>query len=91
MSVHPSVVAGNDLVRIPSDSIIITKEKVKNGRSTNVYREKSRPSHGGSAQLSGASSRQTSGRTTPIGAVPHRMMSEAALRVNASLSSRNDR
>lgn len=75
---------GSELIRIPADSIVITKEKIKNGgRGPPINRETSKPSRGGSTQ--------TSGRTTPISSKPHKMMSEAAIKVSASLLSHNDR
>lgn len=75
---------GSELIRVPANSISITTEKVKNGgRGPTITRELSKPSRGGSAQ--------TSGRTTPVHNKPHKMMSEAAIRVSASLLSHNDR
>lgn len=77
-------VVGGELVRIHPDSLTITKERVKGGgRGPTISRELSRPSVGSSAQ--------TSGRTTPLTAKPPKMMSEAAIKVTASLLSKNDR
>lgn len=73
-----------ELIRVPSETITITKEKVSGGgRGPTISKERSRPSQGGSAQ--------TSGQTTPTNAKPPRMLSEAALKVSASLLSHNDR
>lgn len=79
-----SALVGSELIRVPAGSITITKEKVKNGgRGPTISRELSKPSRGGSTQ--------TSGRTTPVSSKPPKMMSEAAIRVSASLLSHNDR
>jgi len=73
-----------ELVRIPINNMNITKEKVKSGgRGPVISRETSKPSRGGSTQ--------TSGRTTPVMAKPPKMMSEAAIKVTASLRGHNDR
>lgn len=75
---------GTELIRIPTNSITITKEKVKSGgRGPPISRETSKPSCGGSTQ--------TSGRTSPVIAKPPKLMSEAAVKVAASLLSHNDR
>ncbi|KAF6021807.1 GOLGA3 [Bugula neritina] len=75
---------GVELVRIPINNMNITKEKVKSGgRGPVISRETSKPSRGGSTQ--------TSGRTTPVMAKPPKMMSEAAIKVTASLRGHNDR
>ncbi|XP_067935057.1 golgin subfamily A member 3-like [Watersipora subatra] len=79
-----SSAADPELIRVPTQNITITKERLKNGgRGPTINREMSRPSHGGSAH--------TSGMTTPTNAKPPKVLSEAAMKVSASLLSHNDR